>query len=116
MAESLIGLYKSECVKHDGPWPDTDALELGTLNWVWWYNNTRLHAAIGYTTPVRYENAYYHRHNNPRHQPVSGEPALHQTQGDSLSGQRGYSHYFDGVHPQRIPALNQGSPRGRGLN
>ena len=77
MAESLIGLYKSECVKHDGPWPDTDALELGTLNWVWWYNNIRLHTAIGYITPVRYENAYYHRHNNPRHQPASGEPALH---------------------------------------
>lgn len=77
MAETLIGLYKTECVRHEGPWHDVDALELGTLNWVWWYNNTRLHSAIGYTTPVSYEAAYYHQHNNPRHQPVSGEPALH---------------------------------------
>ena len=71
MAESMIGLYKTECVEHEGPWRDVDALELATLNWVWWYNNIRLHSAIGYSTPVAHEHAY-HRHNNPRPQPVSG--------------------------------------------
>ena len=32
-AESLIGLYKLECVRRDGPWRGVD-LELATLGWV----------------------------------------------------------------------------------
>lgn len=35
-AESLIGLYKLECVRPDGPWRGVDELELVTLNWVHW--------------------------------------------------------------------------------
>ena len=34
MAESVIGLYKTECVRHEGPWRGVDDLELATLNWV----------------------------------------------------------------------------------
>ena len=36
MAESVIGLYKTECVRHEGPWRGVDDLELATLNWVYW--------------------------------------------------------------------------------
>jgi len=46
------------------------------LNWVWWYNHTRLHGEIGHVPPVEYETNHY-RHNNPRQQPLPGEPALH---------------------------------------
>jgi len=34
------------------------------LNWVWWFNETRLHGSLGYKPPIEFENDYY-RHNNP---------------------------------------------------
>ncbi len=55
MAESLIGLYKTECVRHEGPWHGDDDLELGTMNWVWWFNEIRLHGEIGHVPPVELE-------------------------------------------------------------
>ena len=70
LAESVIGLYKTECVQHDGPFRTVDELELATCDWVYWFNNTRLHSSIGYTTPIEYETEYY-RQNNPRQQPLS---------------------------------------------
>jgi putative transposase len=76
LAESVIGLYKTECVRHEGPWRGADDLELATLNWVWWFNEIRLHGEIGHVPPVEYENSYY-RHNQPQDHPVPGEPALH---------------------------------------
>jgi putative transposase len=76
LAETTIGLYKTECVRHEGPWRSADDLELATLNWVWWFNEIRLHSALGYVPPVEFETAYY-RHTNPRQHQLSGEPALH---------------------------------------
>lgn len=76
MAESLIGLYKTECVKPEGPWSSADDLELATLNWVWWFNHTRIHSSIGHITPIEHETIYHHQ-NNPQDQPIPGTPALH---------------------------------------
>lgn len=76
LAETVVGLYKTECVKLDGPFKTVDELELATLSWVHWFNEHRLHSAIGYRTPVEVEQAYY-RENTPRQQPLSGELALH---------------------------------------
>jgi putative transposase len=76
MAESVIGLYKTECVRHDGPFRTVDDLELATLSWVHWFNSNRLHSSLDYLTPIEYEDIYY-RHNTPRQQPLPGEPALH---------------------------------------
>ena len=76
LAESLIGLYKTECVRHDGPFRTVDDLELATLSWVHWFNSARLHSALDYATPLEFEDAYY-RQNNPQQQPLPGEPALH---------------------------------------
>ena len=39
MAESVIGLYKTECVHRDGPFRTVDDLELATLSWVHWFND-----------------------------------------------------------------------------
>ncbi|MGI8681454.1 MAG: transposase, partial [Mycobacteriales bacterium] len=75
-AESLIGLYKTECVRPEGPWRGVDDLELATLNWVHWFNTTRLHTALAYVPPIEYETEHYRR-NNPRRQPSPGQPALH---------------------------------------
>ena len=76
LAESTIGLYKTECVRHEGPWRGVDDLELATLNWVHWFNESRLHSSIGNLPPVEYEAEYY-RHINPQQQPLPGELALH---------------------------------------
>jgi len=76
MAESVIGLYKTECVRHEGPWRGVDDLELATLNWVWWFNEIRIHGEIGYVTPIEFEEAHYRMLNAQRH-PLLGEPSLY---------------------------------------
>jgi putative transposase len=76
LAESVIGLYKTECVRHEGPWRGVDHLELATLNWVHWFNEHRLHSSIGNVPPLEYETEYY-RHNPTARQPPAGEPSLH---------------------------------------
>lgn len=76
MAESVIGLYKTECVHHDGPFRTVDDLELATLSWVHWFNTSRLHSALDYATPTEFEDTYY-RQINTRQQPLPGQPALH---------------------------------------
>lgn len=77
MAESVIGLYKTECIKHDGPFKTVDAVEFATLMWVDWYNTGRLHSAIGYVPPIEYETAYYDLLNNPQDPQILGELTLH---------------------------------------
>lgn len=76
LAESVIGLYKNECVKHDGPFRTVEDLELATLSWVHWFNTSRLHSSIGYVTPLEFEDQYY-RQNTSQQQPLPGELALH---------------------------------------
>lgn len=76
LAETVVGLYKTECVKIDGPFRTADELELATLSWVHWFNENRLHSSIGYLTPVEKENAYYSEIDS-QHHPMLGELALH---------------------------------------
>ena len=59
LAESVIGLYKTELVRKNGPWKTVDELEIATLEWVDWYNQRRLHSAIGNIPPAEYETLYY---------------------------------------------------------
>jgi putative transposase len=66
MAESLIGLYKTECIRRDGPFRTVDELELATASWVHWFNHQRLHSAISYIPPIEYETAYYRQHPLPQ--------------------------------------------------
>jgi putative transposase len=58
LAESTIGLYKTELVRRRGPWCGVDDLELATLEWVDWYNHRRLHTACGNIPPAEYEAAH----------------------------------------------------------
>ncbi len=76
MAESVIGLHKAECVRHEGPVRTVDDLELRTLTWVHWFNHTRLHSALGHVPPVEFEQTH-NRQNSPAQQPLSGELALY---------------------------------------
>jgi putative transposase len=59
MAESVIGLYKTECINKEGPWTGVDDVELATSGWVHYYNTHRLHSSIGYVPPIEYETAYH---------------------------------------------------------
>jgi putative transposase len=59
LAETIIGLYKTEVIHHRGPWRNIDAVEYATLEWVDWFNNRRLLEPIGNMPPVEFETAYY---------------------------------------------------------
>ena len=59
LAESEIGLYKAELINRRGPWRTMEEVELGTLEWVQWFNHRRLHSSIGDVPPIEFEAAYY---------------------------------------------------------
>jgi transposase InsO family protein len=59
LAESVIGLFKTEVIRRQGPWRHLEAVEFATLVWVDWFNTRRLLEPIGYVSPVEYEARYY---------------------------------------------------------
>ncbi len=61
LAESIIGLYKTEVIHHEGPWAHAVDVEIATLEWVHWFNHDRLYEVLGYVPPVEYEQAYHQR-------------------------------------------------------
>jgi putative transposase len=62
LAETTIGLFKTELIKPRAPWRTLDEVEFATLEWIDWYNNHRLHNACGHTPPAEYEADYYRDH------------------------------------------------------
>ena len=59
LAETIIGLYKTEVIYHKGPWRGLDRVEYATLDWVDWFNNKRILEPIGDIPPVELEDLYY---------------------------------------------------------
>jgi transposase InsO family protein len=59
LAETVIGLFKTEAIHRRGPWRSFDEVEYATLEWVEWFNNRRLLAPIGYIPPAEAEANYY---------------------------------------------------------
>ena len=59
LAESVIGLFKTEVIRQEGPWRGLEEVEFATLDWVCWYNKQRLLEPIGYISPVEFEQMYY---------------------------------------------------------
>ena len=59
LAETVIGLFKTEVIHRRGPWRSFETVEFATLEWVDWFNNRRLLEPIGNIPPAEAEAAYY---------------------------------------------------------
>ena len=59
LAETIIGLFKTEVIRPRGPWRNLETVEFATLEWVDWYNNRRLLEPIGNIPPAEAEERYY---------------------------------------------------------
>ena len=57
LAETVNAAYKSEVIHRCKPWRSVADVELATAQWVAWYNQERLHEALGYVPPAEYEAA-----------------------------------------------------------
>ena len=62
LAETVIGLYKTELIRRRGPWRTADQVELATAEWVDWWNRRRLHTAADNRPPVEFEKLYDDQH------------------------------------------------------
>jgi len=52
LAESMIGLFKTELIRKQGPWKNLDDVEFAALEWVDWFNHRRLLEPIGNIPPA----------------------------------------------------------------
>ena len=59
LAETVIGLFKTEVIRRLGPWRSLEAVEFATLAWVDWFNHRRLLEPIGFVPPAEAEAAFY---------------------------------------------------------
>ena len=59
LAESVIGLYKTELIRKQSPWRSFEQLELATARWVEWYNQRRIHSSIADVPPAEFESTYH---------------------------------------------------------
>jgi putative transposase len=55
LAESFNGLYKTELIRHRGPWRGLDDVEYATLEYIDWFNHRRLHGELGLRPPAEFE-------------------------------------------------------------
>jgi transposase InsO family protein len=70
LAESVIGLFKTEVIQRKGPWRHVEMVEFATLAWVDWFNTRRLLEPIGYVPPAEYEASYEARVQFPESEAV----------------------------------------------
>ena len=59
LAETIIGLYKTELIRNRGPWKNLDDVEYATLEWIDWFNHRRLLEPIGNVPPAEFEADYW---------------------------------------------------------
>ena len=58
LAESVNALYKKEVISRNDSWNDTNKVIQSTAEWVYWYNNERLHSWCGHRPPLEYEQVF----------------------------------------------------------
>jgi putative transposase len=59
LAETIIGLFKTEVIHRRGSWRNAEAVEFATLEWVDWFDHRRLFEPIGSIPPAEAEARYY---------------------------------------------------------
>jgi putative transposase len=59
LAESIIGLYKTEVIHRRGPWRGFEDVEYATLEWVAWFNTQRILEPLGYDSPAEFEEQFH---------------------------------------------------------
>ena len=47
LAETIIGLFKTELIRRRGPWKGIDDVEYATLEWVDWFNTQSTMVSVG---------------------------------------------------------------------
>lgn len=57
LAESFVDSFKTELIS-DRVWRSRSQLELATVEYIGWFNNVRLHEALGDIPPAEYEERY----------------------------------------------------------
>ena len=58
LAESIIGLFKTELIRRRGPWRTVEHIEAARLHWVDWFNRHRLLEVNGDIPPIELQQAY----------------------------------------------------------
>jgi putative transposase len=90
LAETIIGLDKTELIRRRGPWRGLDEVEYATLEWVDWFNHRRLLEPIGHVPPAEFEAAYHQREDLSRtaalKDPSLREPGAVQPDSGGLAG------------------------------
>jgi putative transposase len=64
LAESVIGLFKTELIKPRGPWQTAGQVEIATLEYAGWFNHRRLYEACGDIPPAELETAHYRQNSS----------------------------------------------------
>jgi hypothetical protein len=77
LAESVIGLFKAGVTHRLGPWKGIEDVEFATLDWVSWFNGSRLLEPLGYVPPIEFEEAYYRQNGLPPENGFAGSTQSH---------------------------------------
>ena len=76
LAESVIGLYKTEVIRRRGPWKGIEDVEFATLTWVAWFNSSRLLEPLGYIPPNEFEAVFYNQKATLAETGFQGSPSI----------------------------------------
>jgi putative transposase len=77
VAESTIGLYKTELINPKRPWRTPDDVEFATFEYTDWFNHKRLHGQIGHRPPAEHETLFYTQQPTPTKGHNTAARALH---------------------------------------
>ena len=88
LAESVIGLFKTELIKPRGPWRTAEQVEIATLEYVDWFNHRRLYEACGDIPPAELEDRLLPSERRPHRGQPDNKLSLRTRRGDSGQSQR----------------------------